>query len=69
MPFPSENNRRFIFLKAMYENILTPEQMVLAERQLPAYSDFYLASGTAFAFQMKHRRSINFDFVPLDQHL
>ncbi|PIU85403.1 MAG: hypothetical protein COZ68_05790 [Deltaproteobacteria bacterium CG_4_8_14_3_um_filter_43_13] len=51
----------------MYENILTPEQMVLAEKLLPVCSDFYLAGGTALALQMEHRRSIDFDLASFDQ--
>jgi len=47
----------------MYENILTQNQMVLAEKLLPACSDFYLAGGTALALQIGHRRSIDFDLA------
>ncbi len=37
--------------------------MVLAEKLLPACSDFYLAGGTALALQIGHRRSIDFDLA------
>jgi len=51
----------------MYENVLTHEQMVLAERLLPEMKDFYLAGGTALALQMGHRRSLDLDLASSDQ--
>jgi hypothetical protein len=45
----------------MFENVLTAEQMELAERLLPEIRDFYLAGGTALALQLGHRRSLDFD--------
>lgn len=51
----------------MYNNILTQNQTSLAERLLPACSDFYLAGGTALALQIGHRRSIDFDLASYKQ--
>jgi hypothetical protein len=51
----------------MYENVLTQNQMVLAEKLLPACSDFYLAGGTALALQIGHRRSIDFALASYNQ--
>jgi hypothetical protein len=47
----------------MFENVLTHEQMVLAERLFPEVNDFYLAGGTALALQIGHRRSVDFDLA------
>jgi hypothetical protein len=35
----------------MHEEILTPVQMILAERLVPALDGYYLAGGTAIALQ------------------
>ena len=47
----------------MHEEILTPVQMILAERLVPALDGYYLAGGTAIALQIGHRRSLDFDFA------
>jgi hypothetical protein len=47
----------------MFENILTPEQMKLAEDFFPKIKGFYLAGGTALALQIGHRRSVDFDLA------
>lgn len=49
----------------MFENILSKDQIVLAERLLPEMKSFYLAGGTAIALQIGHRRSIDFDLASL----
>jgi len=51
----------------MFENVLTTEQMVLAERLFPETEDFYLAGGTALALQIGHRRSLDFDLASSKQ--
>lgn len=51
----------------MFENVLTKEQMALAERLLPQIEDFYLAGGTALALQIGHRRSLDFDLASSKQ--
>ncbi len=47
----------------MFENVLTVEQMSLAERLLPETKGFYLAGGTALALLLGHRRSLDFDLA------
>jgi hypothetical protein len=51
----------------MFENVLTKEQMALAERLLPQIEGFYLAGGTALALQIGHRRSLDFDLASSKQ--
>lgn len=51
----------------MFENILTKEQMILAEGLFPEIEDFYLAGGTALALQIGHRRSLDFDLASFEQ--
>jgi len=61
------SHRQSIFLerslRRMFENVLTQEQITLAERLLPELEDFYLAGGTAIALQIGHRRSLDFDLA------
>ena len=47
----------------MFENVLTSEQLDLAERLLPDMTSYYLAGGTALALLLGHRRSIDFDLA------
>jgi len=42
----------------MYKNVVTPAQLQLAKKLLPVTKGFYLAGGTALAFQIGHRRLI-----------
>ena len=51
----------------MYENILTPAQINLAETLMPSIESFYLAGGTGLALQIGHRRSVDFDLVSYNQ--
>ena len=51
----------------MFENILTNEQMILAEGLFPEIEDFYLAGGNALALQIGHRRSLDFDLASFEQ--
>ena len=51
----------------IFDNVLTQNQIILAERLLPACSDFYLVGGTALALQIGHRRSIDFDLASYNQ--
>ena len=45
----------------MHKEILTPEQVQLLPLVKEFKKDFYLVGGTAIAFQLGHRRSIDFD--------
>lgn len=47
----------------MFENVLTSEQMELAERLLPHCQQFYMVGGTALALHIGHRRSLDFDLA------
>ncbi|MBW1894300.1 MAG: nucleotidyl transferase AbiEii/AbiGii toxin family protein [Deltaproteobacteria bacterium] len=50
----------------MFENILTDNQLVLAEKLIPLFGErFYLTDGTAIALLIGHRRSIDFDLASL----
>lgn len=44
----------------MHLDALTPERQALFTK-LPAFSNFYLAGGTALALQLGHRQSVDFD--------
>lgn len=46
----------------MFEEVLESQARNVVQRLAPLLSDFYLAGGTAFALQMGHRRSLDFDF-------
>ncbi|RJQ53151.1 MAG: hypothetical protein C4530_18290 [Desulfobacteraceae bacterium] len=53
----------------MFENTLTPGQLILAKKLFSNISGFFLAGGTAISLQIGHRRSIDFDlasFEPID---
>jgi len=47
----------------VFENILTADQLSLAERLFPTLKGYYLAGGTALALQIAHRKSIDFDLA------
>jgi len=47
----------------MFENVLTSEQMELAERLLPQCHRFYMVGGTALALHIGRRRSLDFDLA------
>ena len=47
----------------MFENILTSDQLSLAEGLFPILKGYYLAGGTALALQIGHRKSIDFDLA------
>jgi predicted nucleotidyltransferase component of viral defense system len=52
----------------MFENSLTDNQIVLAEKVMPLFGDnFYLTGGTALALLIGHRRSVDFDLVSFRQ--
>jgi hypothetical protein len=52
----------------MFENGLTHNQIVLAEKVMPMFGDkFYLTGGTALALLIGHRRSIDFDLASFHQ--
>lgn len=48
----------------MFESVASPEMLKLAKTlsSTEAFSGFYLAGGTALAFQLGHRKSIDLDF-------
>jgi len=55
-------------LHKMFENGLTHNQIVLAEKVMPMFGDkFYLTGGTALALLIGHRRSIDFDLASFHQ--
>ena len=47
----------------MFENILTTDQLSLADRLFPTLKGYYLAGGTGLALQIGHRKSIDFDLA------
>jgi hypothetical protein len=50
----------------VFENILTADQLSLAENLLPTLKGYYLAGGTALALQIGHRKSIDFHLALRD---
>jgi len=55
----------------MHDEILTPNATALLP-EISSFENFYLAGGTALAFQIGHRRSVDFDLFssgPLSQQL
>lgn len=51
----------------MYSNILNEKQLELAKKLDFLPNEMYLAGGTAFALQLGHRTSLDFDFY-IDDH-
>lgn len=46
----------------MFEEVVSQEVMDIVEGLSAHLSDFYLAGGTGLALQLRHRKSIDFDF-------